>query len=47
MPGHTGSGTTSTTPGWTAAARKGALKELNCWSYQQMLRRYSASARRT
>jgi hypothetical protein len=33
--------------GWTAAARKGALKELNCRSYQQMLRRYSASARRT
>ena len=45
MPGRTGSGTTSATPGWTAAAAEGDLMELNGWSSPQMLRRYGASAR--
>ena len=45
MPGRTGSGTISATPGWTAAGAEGDLMELNGWSSPQMLRRYGASAR--
>jgi len=33
-----------TSPGWTAAAAKGDLIELNGWSSPQMLRLYGASA---
>jgi hypothetical protein len=44
MPGLTGSGTISATPGWTGGA-EGDLMELNGWSFPQMLRRYGASAR--